>query len=175
MLYMCVIFVRFLLFSCSLLCFLYPYLMKFSHILPPVHSVICLFPLPSNNIVLARIGTYEWEVDEATGDAKASSLKVNRHPCRCCLDKHPSWTEAGKQQQACTDVATQTCKDIKADDAVCKAANQTKESFYTEGYTYSACNNYADDCRSSLTCDTAGGFSGYPDLACRTGASSHTY
>ena len=113
-------------------------------------------------------------MDEATGDAK--TLKIDRHQYKCCIDKHPGWTTTGKLQQSCAAVATDACKAIKADDAVCQAADKTKKSFFTEGYTYTACNDkYSDDCRASLTCDTAGGFTGYPDLACQTGTSSYIF
>ena len=118
--------------------------------------------------------TFSWGMDEATGDAK--DLKIARHSYKCCINKHPGWTKAGALQQSCAAVATDACKAIKADDAVCQAADKTKKSFFTEGYTYTACNDkYSDDCRASLTCDTAGGFTGYPDLACQTGTSSYIF
>ena len=108
-------------------------------------------------------------MDEATGDVKTVTL--TKHQYRCCVNKHRGWTTTGKLQQACADVNTQLCKDIKADDAKCQAASEASNTFFPHGYKYTAtCDNqYSDDCRALLTCDTSGGFSGYPDLACKTG------
>ena len=113
------------------------------------------------------LGTFSWAMDESTGDAK--DLKLTRHRYNCCVDKHSGWGVTGKQQELCAAKDSDACKAIKVDDGVCQNADKTKKSFFAEGYKFTACNNYADDCRSSLTCDTDGGFSGYPDLACQTG------
>ena len=106
-------------------------------------------------------------MDETVGDVfNAAPI---HHNYKCCLDKHPGWTVTGKLQQACADVNTQYCKDIKADDDACRTADVKKTAYYSVGYKTTTCNNYADDCRASLQCDTAVGYSGYPDLACQTG------
>lgn len=112
------------------------------------------------------LGEFSWEMVVLEGDSKVPAA-LQHHDYRCCLDKRAGWTDI-KAQQACANAAS--CTDIKTDDAACKAKAKATSSFYSIGYSTTTCSNqYADDCRSSVTCDTASGFSGTADLACQTG------
>lgn len=117
------------------------------------------------------MATFTWTMKDGDVDKITDKL----HSYRCCVDKPSGWKTAGKNQLACTSPAatSDTCKDVKKDEEDCdtkiKKATKT-DDFYSPGYSTTACsNNYADDCRSSLTCDTAGGYGGTPDLTCKTG------
>ena len=65
--------------------------------------------------------------------------------------------------------STTKCQAIKVDDDDChKKTLAAKSPIFTVGYAYSnpSFSGYADDARATITCNTAGGYSGVADVAC---------
>lgn len=124
--------------------------------------------MANDSNVFMYVGKWSWSMNEALGDVQDPAPIY--HNYRCCLDKLPGWQTAGKEQNTCADVASQTCTDIKADDIACRTGDVKTTAYFSVGYKTTDCNNYADDCRASLQCDTDAGFSGHADLACQSGS-----